>query len=183
MKRTSHTLDRCTTHPRSILEKKWIRLPFLGKLTFQLSRILTSSGLHPAYHTSNILRNVFSVERPSPLRRKEWILWNFVQWLPSHLHLPNGSASWSTLEEHLSVICNYEPEISNFAKHILSSSLHSFHIESSISLLHSLPKGKKMTILENLEIIKNVNNHNSIVLNELIPPAPSITHQMYSDND
>lgn len=75
------------------------------------------------------------------------------------------------ITEHEKAIQNGTPERSNFAKHVLSEG-HTFDRDSCIRLLHILEKSKKMTALENIEIIKASNCPEVNVVNEFIPLAP-----------
>jgi len=82
--------------------------------------------------------------------------------------------------EHFDAVFNNTPEKSNFAAHIISTK----HLLSKCSFrpLHTLDKGKKMTALENLEIIKALADDTKVVVNEVLP-LPCIAHHVYSSSN
>lgn len=56
--------------------------------------------------------------------------------------------------EHEKAVQNHTPTRSNFAAHLIDSG-HSFSRNTGVHLLHSAPKGRRLTALEEIEIIKH----------------------------
>ena len=81
-KRITHTLASFPPIQNADTEKSvkgWIRLPFLGKLSTQISRILRQHNFKPAFYTINNLKKLFSKlkdHRPAHTKSGIYINWN-----------------------------------------------------------------------------------------------------------
>jgi len=175
-------LDSTTTHPRSTTPLKWTRLPFLGKISFKLSRILQRSGLQPAFYSFNTSKNILShLKDPIPQDERSGVYSIQCTDCPSIYIGQTGRQLKSRIREHIAAIRNNNPDKSNFGKHILNSG-HSFDSNASVTLLHSAGKGKRLTALENVEIAKALNNPRVSVVNEVLP-NPSLVQYFYPSSN
>jgi len=50
-KRTTFVLDSTTTNKRNLPKKKWIKLPFLGRMSSAISRVLKRFNFRPDFYT------------------------------------------------------------------------------------------------------------------------------------
>jgi hypothetical protein len=73
-KRIALALNQTTTHKRDAPKPKWIRIPFLGRLSGKISRVLRKFDLRPAYYSVNRIRDIFpSSKDPIPTQEKSGV--------------------------------------------------------------------------------------------------------------
>jgi len=97
---------------------------------------------------SRTLDRTTSLPRAKPEEK-----WSRCPYLGKLSYIGQSGRSFETrMGEHFDAVFNNTPEKSNFAAHIICTQ----HLLSKCSFrpLHTLDKGKRMTALENLEIIK-----------------------------
>ena len=170
-KLVSRALDATTHHPRDTNRKKekWIRLPYLGKLSNHISRLLKPLHLKPAFYNVNTLRNHFSrLKDKVPPDEKCGVYKLQCDDCPFTYIGQTGRPLKSRLKEHAYAVTSRQPKNSNFAAHLLASR-HSFR-PGNVCLLHEESSKRKRTALETVEIIKALNDFTPIV-NEIIPPS------------
>ena len=73
--------------------------------------------------------------------------------------------------EHEKAVNQNNREKSNFAAHLINTK-HSFDRTQNVRLLHAENKGRRLTALENIEIVKAKNNPKMSLCNEIIPGSP-----------
>ena len=120
-KLVSGSLDLCTTLPRSQSSMKWVRLPFLDKLSFQLSHFPKSLGLSSASHPINTSKFFFPVSRILFLKMRNPVFTAYSvadSCLAVYLG-QTGRSLKSRISEHSNVVSKNNPERSTFAAHIL----------------------------------------------------------------
>ena len=170
-KLVSRALDATTSHPRDTNRKKdrYIRLPYLGKLSNQLSRLLKPLHLKPGFYNVNTLRNHFSrLKDQVPPDEKCGVYKLQCDNCPFTYIGQTGRPLKSRLKEHAYAVTSRQPKNSNFAAHLLASR-HSFRPEN-VCLLHEESSRNKRIALETVEIIKALHDYKPIV-NEILPTS------------
>lgn len=171
-KLVSRALDATTSHPRDTNRKKvkWIRLPYLGNLSTQLSRLLKPLHLRPAFYNVNTMKNHFSrLKDPVPPEEKCGVYILQCDDCPFSYIGQTGRPLKTRLKEHRNAVSRSQPDNSNFAKHLLASG-HTLQKSENVRLLHEESSRNKRIALETVEIIKAVHNYSPIV-NEIIPTS------------
>jgi hypothetical protein len=124
-KLVSRTLDATTTLPRDTRNNnkdRWIRIPYLGKLSSHISRLLKPLHLRPAFYNVNTLRNHFSrLKDPIPLDEKCGVYRLQCDDCPFTYIGQTGRPLKSRLKEHVYAVSSRQPKNSNFAVHLLAS--------------------------------------------------------------
>ena len=169
-KLVSRTLDATTTHPRDTNRKKekWIRLPFLGKLSSRISRLLKLVHLRPAFYSVNTLKNHFCQLKDSiPPDEKCGVYKIQCEQCPFSYIGQTGRPLKTRLKEHKYALTSSQPKNSNFASHLLASG-HPFPGPENVHLLHEESSRNRRIALETVEITKSIYNYSPIV-NEIIP--------------
>lgn len=171
-KLVSRTLDATTTHLRDTSRKKdtWIRLPYLGKLSSLLTRLLRLTHLRPAFYNVDTLKNHFGqLKDRIPLDDKCGVYKLQCEKCPFSYIGQTGRPFKIRLKEHKYALTSRQPNKSNFAAHLLASG-HPFPGPENVRLLHEESSRNKRIALETTEIIKSVYNFSPIV-NENIPTS------------
>lgn len=171
-KLVSKALDATTLHHRDTYRSKkdkWIRLPYLGKLSTSISRLLKPLHLRPAFYNVNTLKNHFSrLKDKVPPDEKCGVYRLQCDNCPFTYIGQTGRPLKSRLKEHTYAVTSSQPNKSNFAAHLLASR-HSFGPDN-VCLLHEESSRNKRIALETVEITKAINDFNPIV-NEIIPTS------------
>ena len=171
-KLVSRTLDATITHSRdtNLKKEKWIRLPYLGKLSSLLSRLLKLTHLRPAFYNVNTLRNhLGQLKDPIPSDEKCGVYKIQCEKCPFSYIGQAGRPLKTRLNEHRYALTSRQPNLSNFAAHLLASG-HPFPRPTNVRLLHEESSKYKRIALESTEIIKSLYNYSPIV-NEKIPTS------------
>ena len=138
-------------------------------LSHRLSRILCHSNLHPAFYTLNNLKHAFShLKDPIHLRDKSGVYKLECVDCPATYIGQSGRKLRIRVAEHMNAVRKNRPNDSAFAAHLLETG-HSFDELSGVSLLHWENKGRRLTALENMEIIKAKNDASVKIVNDVIP--------------
>jgi hypothetical protein len=154
-KRIARTLDSTTHHTREKPKTRWIRTPFLGRLSGKLARIFKTYNLRPAYYSINRMRDIFPTAKdPTPLTDKSGVYKLQCSSCPTVYIGQTGRKLKDRVAEHEKAFLNKTPERSNFAAHLIDSD-HSFSKTTGTRLLHSVGRGRRLTALEEVEIIKH----------------------------
>ena len=173
-KRIALSLDHTTTHKRDAPKQKWIRIPFLGRLSGKVSRILKKFDLRPAYYSINRIRDLFpSSKDPVPLSERSGVYRLACSDCPTVYIGQTGRKLKERVLEHQKAIENHAPERSNFAAHVIDCG-HSFVGEAGTRLLHGGEKGPRLTALEEIEIMKHHFDPGSPLANKIIPESTLI---------
>ena len=182
----SKALDATTSHPRDTSRKKdrYIRLPYLGKLSNQISRLLKPLHLKAGFYNVNTLRNHFSrLKDQVPPDEKCGVYKLQCDNCPFTYIGQTGRPLKTRLKEHTYAVSSKQPKNSNFAAHLLASG-HSFD-SGNVCLLHEESSKQKRIALETVEIIKALHNYDPIV-NEMIPSshlADTVYRTLQADDD
>ena len=177
-KRIAHSLDSTTSHPRDKPKTKWIRTPFLGQLSKKLARVLKAYDLRPAYYSINRIRDIFPTAKdPIPLLDKSGVYKLECSDCPTVYIGQTGRKLRERVAEHEKAVQHHTPERSNFAAHLIDLE-HSFSRDTGIRLLHSEGKGRRLTALEDIEIIKR--HKSDVALANKIIPDSRLADSLYT---
>ena len=77
------------------------------------------------------------------------------------------------VSEHQKAVENKTPEKSAFAAHLLETG-HSFDRETGVRFLHVAEHGRRLTYLEDIEIIKAKLDKSISIVNDFLPFSPHI---------
>jgi len=137
-KLVARTLDSTTSLPRHTKDNskwKWIRLPFLNTLSFELNRILEPLGFRPAFYNPLTIRSQLSrIKDPVPTFQKSGV-YKLQCNECSALYIGETERQLSTrVQEHLDDVTSTKPNKSAFSAHLAQSG-HTFDIDQA-ELLH-----------------------------------------------
>jgi hypothetical protein len=170
-KRIASVLDQTTSLKRDAPKHKWIRIPFLGRLSGKISRVLRKFDLRPAFYSVNRIRDLFaSTKDPIPLPERSGVYRLECADCPTVYIGQTGRKLRDRTAEHESAVRNNAPERSNFAAHLLGCG-HSFSKSNGTRLLHPAVRGPRLTALEEIEIRKHSINPGSPLANKVIPES------------
>lgn len=163
-------LDSTTTIPRNKRAKKekWVRVPYLGKFSNDLGKILKSFHIRPAYYTITNLKKIFSsqkdrVDKP----QKSGVYKLKCRDCPAFYIGETGRSIEARVKEHLEAWEKNRPKKSAFAAHLLEKG-HRYE-KGSETLLHEESCYRRRIALENLEIVKHQKMNEDDMLNQFIP--------------
>ena len=169
-KRIAHSLNSTTSLPRNAPKMRWIRTPFLGCLSNKIARILKAHDLRPAYYSFNRVRDLFpSSKDPIPLMEKSGVYKLECSDCPAIYIGQTGRKLQDRVTEHEKAFLKRTPERSNFAAHLIDSD-QSFSKSTGTHLLHSAGRGRRLTALEEVEIIKH-HKRDAPLANKVIPDS------------
>jgi hypothetical protein len=142
---------------------RWVRLPFLGRSSLRLARILKNYGYKTAFYSLYTLRHLCNPKDPTLLLQKTGVYKIKCGDCDAVYIGQTGRALGERLAEHDSTENASSPE-SAFARHIIATG-HA-KTKKAVSLLHYSPKGRVLNKLEEIEIIKEKLENDHILLND-----------------
>lgn len=140
---------------------RWVRLPFLGRSSQNLARILKNYGFRTAFYSLHTLRNLYTPKDPTPLLQKSGVYKIECGDCDAVYIGQTGRALGERIAEHDSDANTERPE-SAFARHIVATGHRKTN--KNVSLLHYSPKGRVLNRLEEIEIIKHKKLDNECTL-------------------
>jgi len=147
------------THNSSVKSSKFQSLTYFGSISSQLAKFFKKYNLNIAFKTTNTLYNklVNIKDKREPLTQSGVYSLNCEDCNAVYVG-QSGRKIITRVREHLSEFNKHKnTEItetkSAFASHLLTSG-HSSSIPENVKILHECPKGKKLDLLEKLEISK-----------------------------
>jgi len=181
-KRIARSLDSTTTLKRDIRKRRWIRLPYLGRLSKKLSQVLRTFDLQPAFYSVNRLCDTFpSPKDPIPILEKSGVYRLECSDCRTFYVGQTGRKLRDRISEHEKAVERHAPERSNFAAHLLDCG-HSFSRDGGVRLLHTAGRGRRLTALEEIEIIKHFNSRDLSLANKIIPES-KLAESYYTVDD
>jgi hypothetical protein len=168
---TRKCLDSTTSLPRSTGRKdkfRWIRFPFLGDFSHQLSRVLRRFGFRPAFYNPVTVKGLFvRLKDPIPARERSGVYSVKCGDCRGVYVGETGRQLCVRVAEHKKAWERGNVGESAFADHLISSG-HSFS-NNSVHLLHRKDSYFKRIALEHIEIIRHKNSDDVTVLNRFFP--------------
>jgi len=125
--------------------------------------VIRKHNLKPAFYTINKTKNLFShLKAPIPLLQKSGVYKLNCNDCPASYIGQTGRELKARSSEHKNV------EKSAFAAHLCRHN----HALDQVHFLHQSGKGKKLSALEDVEIIKAKFVHDCILMNYDVPSSP-----------
>lgn len=150
--------------------KRFISIPYLGKISTIIGRSLEklNNNIHVCYRSVNTIAHLFSClkDRLSNLD-KSGVYLLACNSCPAEYVGQTGRSFQIRVREHLRSSRIEHDNRSAFGTH-LKTTQHNFEIDRNFKVLHPLDKGKRLDILENIEIAlsqsrspQNLNDHSN----------------------
>lgn len=146
-------------------EKIYVSIPYIGPVSKKIGEIFKKYNMQVAYKTNITLQTLLpSSKSPIPLLEKSGIYQLQCKDCNAAYVGQTGRKFSLRFKEHARS-WRLNLDNSTFANHLIQNN-HSFDPLQNYKILHIENKGNKMNILENLEILKLINNPNFTALNE-----------------
>lgn len=149
------------------IRPKWVRMPFLGTLSYRVARLLKTRGYKTAFYSLLTLGHLSNPKDLLPLEERSGVY-------RADCTAPNCSGTYigqtgRTLRdrraEHRHAYDRSTPEKSAVAKHCIDSGHNFDHIK--FQLLHNATKGRLLNKLEEVEIASASTNNDVNLLNDI----------------
>ena len=129
---------------------KWLRLPYMRKISHQIARILKNYGYRAAFYSLATLSSISSPKDPTTDLCSPGVYGLFCGQCPAFYLGRTGRSLKGRLIEHKRAYTKNRPSQSAFAEHLLDSG----HIPDlcTLKLLHKQGKGATLNALEETEI-------------------------------
>lgn len=156
-------------------KKNWATLTYMGKSTYKLAKFFRKHNIDTAFRTRNNLGRILqnNTNETNPLDKQGVYK---LTCTCQHSYIgQTGRKIKTRFREH---IRDYNKRLrdprttpeSNFANHIFNNKCTPGHIKTTVKLLHTQHKGRRLNILENLEIYKQ-KTFDGRIINEQINTA------------
>lgn len=158
-------------HPPDKINKYVSSLTYIGPLSYKISNILRKHGVHVAFRTNQTVRRLCNGKDRLENSKKSGV-YSLVCDECNGIYIGQTGRNFNTrYKEHVAAYRNGYPEKSHFAKHLIDSG-HSLRDNNNYNILHVCDKGLRLSVLEQLEIVKN-NIPTNTLLNEQTNIIPS----------
>lgn len=154
-------------------------MTFFGEISEQLARFFKPYNLTIAFRTINTLKKhlVKNKDKTDILDKSGVYSLRCAECSAVYIGQTGRKLS-VRINEHLSLVNKYKnTDITNtnsaFANHLLSSN-HNFSIQDNVKVLHQCDKGKKLDLLEKLEIFKSKKSPSQNCVNEVFNFEPHL---------
>lgn len=147
------------------INKKWVRLSFIGSTTIKITNKINKSLYKPTYYCQNNLGKYLLNNKDKVDTFDNSGVYQLNCNNCECLYIGQSGRSVKTrVKEHISSWKNAKDN-SNFANHLLEQN-HNFDPNVNCKLLHQCTKGSKLDSLEALEINRHLHLNPSTVLND-----------------
>ncbi|CAH2094625.1 unnamed protein product [Euphydryas editha] len=163
--------DLYSTAPDKINKYK-SSLTYFGTVSERIAKTLKAHDLHVAFRTNNTLKNICNGKDKVNNKQKSGIYKLECSDCKATYIGQTGRKFETRYKEHIAAVRNNQPQKSHFAKHLLDSG-HKLSSDHSYKILHTCDKGLRLSMLEQLEIIKHNNNNQFKLLNEQVNVSSS----------
>ena len=145
--------------------KQFTSIEYHGKISLQIAKHLRQAGINTAFKTTNRLSNIKNAKDKINNDDKSGIYELNCEECNSQYIGQTGRSIKERYKEHISHWKHNHPDKSQFAKHLLQHK-HTISDNNQPKLLHTENKGRKLNILEQIEINKRLNRENTNIINE-----------------
>ena len=154
------------THPQpDIPQKRWLRLPYLGKPANELSRELRRYGYWVGFYPATTLSTLICLKDKIPADQKSGVYRLVCGECDSQYIGQTGRTFKKRFSEHRSAYTAHKPHQSAMAKHCLDQN-HDFNKVTG-KIIHPCSKGRLMNRVEETETISTYNSAGANLLNDL----------------
>lgn len=133
----------------------------MGQASYRIDKILRNFGMHSGFYTVRNLLCFSKPKDPADTLEKSGIYRLSCTSCNAVPHRANWALSSRTSHRTPNDVTKNQPYKSAFARHVLDTR----HPDAEISLLHEAVKGRFMNKLEEIEIFRNMHNHDVTLLN------------------
>ena len=140
-------------------------MSFLGPLSYKFSHVLTRLRYRTAFYSLSKLGTLSLLKDRVPLEQKSGIHKMSFGACNSVYVGQTGQTLEDRCDEHWQALEEGSSKKSAFARHCVLHH-HDFD-DASVSLLHTASKGRLMSRLEEVRIVRAMNNPNEKVLNDI----------------
>lgn len=156
-------------------------MAYVGKISDKISKLLKNNDVHVAFRTTNTVRRaICNGKEKTEVGRKSGIYKLTCNQCNSVYVGQTGRSFDIRYKEHISAYRNARPERSHFAEHLLNTG-HQLSDGHSYEVLHTCSKGLRLSVLENLEIIKH--NVDGTILNDQLNVSSSPLLRIFSNRN
>ncbi|XP_045779584.1 uncharacterized protein LOC123877124 [Maniola jurtina] len=153
--------------PSDKINKYKSSLTYFGTVSERIAKTLKAHDIHVAFRTNNTLKNICNGKDKLNNKQKSGIYKLECSDCKATYVGQTGRKFETRYKEHLAAVRNNQPQKSHFAKHLLDSG-HKLSSDHSYKILHTCDKGLRLSMFEQLEIIKHNNNNQFKLLNEQV---------------
>lgn len=170
--------------PIQPIEKYKASITYIGKVSDKICKILKSNGVNVAFKTNNTLQSMLFNGKDKVEKGKKSGVYKLACGDCNKVYVGQTGRSFNTrYKEHVACFRHNHPDKSNFAKHLLEND-HNLRDGNSFDILHVCGKGLRLSVLEQMEIVRYKNR--GIIINEQLDvtaspllrifPSRSMTH-------
>lgn len=155
---------------------KYVPVPYIGKISTKINRLFKKTNIALAFRTVNNIKNKLrSGNEKIPPYLNPGIYKISCNNCTKFYIGQTGRNFTIRYKEHTR---DSDSNLSTFYTHLREQNHKAAQIEDAIKILHQLPKGAVMNILEELEIYINTNKQPNDILNE----QTEFKHKLYLEN-
>jgi hypothetical protein len=146
-------------------DETYFSIPYMGPISLRISNILKKNSINVSFScNSNLAKLLVRNKDPVEVSSRSGVYSLSCDTCGANYVGQTGRPFFVRVKEHLSCIRLNKTE-SSFANHILDTG-HAFDKDKNVKYLHFFPKGRKLNIAENLEILLSSKSPSSNSLNE-----------------
>ena len=159
-KQKQFTINKIYPHIKSNKNTRYTKLTYFGPISDKIAQIISKNNIQVAFTPSQKISQLLfnAKEKTSPFKKSGVYKLNCKECNSSYIGQTGRNFNIRYNEHKKSFLLNKEN--SNIAKHCLETG-HSFPDDSNLEILYTVPKSKKLNILESIEIYKH--NKNPII--------------------
>lgn len=165
----SHPNDKSTLKKTTKLPtEKYVSFPFVGKLSYKIANLFRRTDIRISYYTNNKLKDkaIHSIKNNSnPYNRSGIYRLNCNSC--SKIYIGQTGRNFNIrFREHMDALRLKHLNKSTFAQHIAEEEHQVTDIVNNLQILHLANKGKRMNLLEEIEIYSHKCSSPSDILND-----------------
>lgn len=173
--KTQIRADKDRNKAQEQVKEKWATLTYMGKSTYKLAKFFKKHNIAIAFRTRNNLGRILqnNTNESSPLDKQGVYK---LTCTCQHSYIgQTGRKIKTRFREHMR---DYNKKLreptatpeSNYANHIFNNKCIPGHVKNTVELLHTQHKGRRLNVLENMEIYKQ-KTFDGRIINEQINTA------------
>lgn len=161
--------------PINTENKRYFSIPYLGPISFKIAKLLSNDHVTISFNNTVNIRSLFvKLKDPTCDLQKSGVYKLVCPFCLSSYIGQSGRSIECRLKEHVSAFVN-KTDKSSFGSHAIEGNCNITCQNVKFELLHQYPKGSKLDIAENLEIVldsknnsKNLNNQTNCLYSKYL---------------
>jgi len=133
-----HSRTTSLASSTSLTRTRWVRLPYLGHVSYKIAKVLRTLGLNPGFYPMRTLRSLSFIKDPVPIQAKTGVYKVTCRDCGSSYIGQTGRSISVRLKEHLDAWEKNDRHKSSVARHLLDSRHNPLNLD--IKLLHHVEK-------------------------------------------